>query len=32
MYMLKKGQFKLWQYGQGLVGEIRLIINGLLVF
>ena len=30
MYMLKKGQFKLWQYGQGLVGEIRLITNCLL--
>jgi len=30
MYMFKKGQFKLWQYGQGLVGEIRLITNCLL--
>ena len=25
MYMSKKDQFKLWQYGQGFVGEIRLI-------
>ncbi|MFT5719313.1 MAG: IS6 family transposase [Oleiphilaceae bacterium] len=32
MYMFKKGQFKLWQYGQGLVGEIRLITNCLLNF
>ena len=23
--MSKKDQFKLWQYGQGFVGEIRLI-------
>ena len=32
MYMFKKGQFKFWQYGQGLVGEIRLITNCLLDF
>ncbi len=32
MYMFKKGQFNLWQYGQGLVGEIRLITNCLLNF
>jgi IS6 family transposase len=32
MYMFKKGQFKLWRYGQGLVGEIRLITNCLLGF
>jgi transposase-like protein len=32
MYMFTKGQFKLWQYGQGLVGEIRLITNCLLNF
>ena len=32
MHMFKKGQFKLWQYGQGLVGEIRLITNCLLDF
>jgi hypothetical protein len=30
--MFKKGQFKFWQYGQGLVGEIRLITNCLLDF
>lgn len=30
MCMFKKGQFKLWQYGQGLVGEIRIITNSLL--
>jgi hypothetical protein len=32
MYMFKKGQFKLWQYGQGFVGEIRLTANCLLGF
>ena len=32
MYMFKKGQFKLWQYGQGLLGEVRLITNCLLNF
>jgi hypothetical protein len=32
MYMFKKGQLKLWQYGQGLVGEVRLITNCLLNF
>ena len=32
MYMFKKGQFKLWQYGQGLIEEIRLITNCLLGF
>ena len=32
MYMFKKGQFKLWQYGQGLLGEVRLITNCLLDF
>ena len=30
MCMFKKGPFKCWQYGQGLVDEIRLITNGLL--
>jgi IS6 family transposase len=32
MYMFRKGQFKLWQYGPGLVGEIRLTTNCLLGF
>jgi transposase-like protein len=32
MYIFKKGPFKLWQYGQGLLGEIRLIKNWLLNF
>ena len=32
MYMFKKGPFKFWQYGQGLVGEIRLITHCLLDF
>lgn len=32
MYMFKKGQFKLWQYGQGLVREVRLMTNCLLDF
>jgi len=32
MYMFKKGPFKCWQYGQGLVGEIRLITHCLLDF
>ena len=29
MYMFKKGQFKIWQYGQGIAGEIRLITQCL---
>ena len=30
MRMFKKGQFKLWQYGQGIFGEIRIITDSLL--
>ena len=32
MYMLKKGQFKFWQYVDKLDAEIRLITNALLAF
>jgi hypothetical protein len=30
MHMFKKGQFKIWQYDQGIEGEIRLITNALV--
>lgn len=32
MRMFKKGQFTLWQYGQGIAGEIRLITHCLLTY
>jgi len=30
MHMFKKGQFSVWQYGQGVVGEVRLITHALV--
>ena len=30
MRMFKKGRFDLWKYGQGIQGEIRIIMNNLL--
>ena len=30
MRMFKKGKFNLWKYGQGIIGEIRIITNNLL--
>jgi transposase, IS6 family len=30
MYMFKKGQFELWQYGRGTAGETCLITNALM--
>jgi transposase-like protein len=30
MRMFKKGQFDIWKYGQGILGEIRIITNNLL--
>lgn len=32
MRMFKKGRFDLWKYGQGILGEIRIITNNLLAF
>lgn len=30
MRMFKKGRFDLWKYGQGVLGEINIIIDNLL--
>ena len=30
MRMFKKGQFDIWKYGQGILGEIRIITDNLL--
>ena len=30
MHMFKKGQFSIWQYDQGIEGEIRLITDALI--
>ena len=32
MRMFKKGQFKLWQYGQDIIGKIRIITDNLLAY
>ena len=32
MRMFKKGRFKIWKYGQGIQGEIRIITDNLLAF
>lgn len=30
MQMLKKGRFDFWKYGEGVFGEIRIIVDNLL--
>ena len=32
MRMFKKGRFELWKYGQGVLGEIRIITDNLLTW